>query len=502
MKHILLTSFSVLLLACANATQILIPMDESQSDHLRAYGVTYQVLARGGQAQWLLNYRGGSFLFEYSKDDETACADKGIVFQVLPEASVKQIMKEIENPVNNMNAVQMARPPKIAVHRAPGVELWDDPVTLVLNYAGIAYDAITDEQILEGKLQNYDWLHVHHEDFSGQYGRFFADYREAKWYKDQVAANEKTAASFGYYKVSVLKLAVAKQIRNFISNGGFFFAMCSATDSYDIALAAEGVDICSKVFDGDPADQQANTKLNFDNCFAFRNFELVMNPMNYEFSNIDSYNTRSKMGVTQTNDFFSLAEYSALNEKELCMLTQNHVKTIKGFWGQTTAFNLAYLKDGVDVMGANKSFGEARYIHGNVEKGMWTFFAGHDPEDYQHHVGENPTDISKYPNSPGYRLILDNVLLQSTRVKQESSANFRSYPNPAANVLTLEYEMENAGATVVIFDASGKEMLRQNLSPDAKTVALDVSYFATGAYVWRIESNGMIVATEKFSVVR
>jgi hypothetical protein len=503
MKKIFLLPVFLLFAVCANATQILIPMDQLQTNHLRAYGVAFNVLARGGNAQWLLNYRGGSFLVSYSKEDETACTDKNILFEVLPEAKVKAIMKEISKTENNMSAVQMERAPKIAVHAAPGVEVWDDPVSLVLQYAGISFDVIHDEDILQGRLSEYDWIHNHHDDFTGQYGRFYTQFSKTPWYMNEVFSAEAVAKQFGFQKVSQMKLAVAKQIRNFVSNGGFLFAMCSATDSYDIALAADGVDICDKMYDGDAADAAMNTKLNYENCFAFQNFQLKTNSVEYEFSNIDTYGTRTLGGINEKNDYFNLTDYSVLTNKEATMLTQNHVRRIKGCWGQTTGFNAEFIKPGVDIMGATvmPKINEARYIHGKMEKGMWTFYGGHDPEDYQHRVEEPVTNVSLFPNSPGYRLILNNVLFPSTMEKENSSVTFRSYPNPASDQMTIEADGSIENAVLSIYDINGKQVLTQNFSSGGKIV-IDISALSPGNYLWKIDNGAAILHAEKFSVVR
>jgi hypothetical protein len=504
MKKTLLLPLFIFLFSGAYATQLLIPMDESQTNHLRAYGITFNVLNRNEKAQWLLNYRGGSFLFEYNKEDVLNCMDKGVSYEILTEAQSADLMKEIDNPSNNMSAVNMERAPKIAVHCSPGVKLWDDPVTLVLRYAGIDFDTIYDEQIMQGQLKNYDWLHIHHDDFTGQHGRFYSGFSRSQWYMDAVASSETTAHQFGFQKTSLMQLAVAKQIRDFVSTGGFLFAMCSATDTYDIALAADGVDICDKVYDGDGADANMNSKLKYDNCFAFQNFQLKTNPFEYEFSNIDTYETRKTRGINESNDYFTLEDYSVITHKDLCMLTQNHKRTIKGFWGQTTGFDMPFIKPNVAIMGETKSINEARYIHGNFEKGSWTFYGGHDPEDYQHQVGENPTDISRYPNSPGYRLILDNVLFPSTVRKDAQAAMFKSYPNPVVNQFTLEYSLTNKNTTAVlyVYDVNGKEEFKQVLSPDVTSTTVDVSSLSTGTYLWKIISGDDVLHTAKFSVVR
>lgn len=415
------TLLLILTFTISRAAHILIPMDDSQRDHLRAYGICYKVLNKGGTAQWLLNYRYGSFLFPYTKEDEQECQVMGVSFEVIPDVMAAGIITDISSPEKNMDAVKLEKPPKIAVYTPSNKQPWDDAVTMVLKYADIPYDTIYDDKVIQGALLKYDWLHLHHEDFTGQYGRFWGGFQNAPWYKADVASNEATAARLGFRKVSELKLAVAKKIKEFVAGGGFLFAMCSATDSYDIALAAEGIDICDKMYDGDAMDMKMNTKLNYENCFAFTGFHLKLNSTEYEFSDIDTYGTRIQRGVTETNDYFSLFEFSAKWDPIPTMLCQNHANLVKGFWGQTTGFDKALIKPGTLIMGENKAINEARYIHGEAGKGMWTFYGGHDPEDYQHRVEEPPTDLSLYPNSPGYRLILNNILFPAARKKHQKT---------------------------------------------------------------------------------
>lgn len=400
------------------AASILIPMDEDQKNHLKAYGLTYWVLKNQKEVNWLLNYRGGSFLTTYNTSVEKELKIRGISYEVIADAKVTAIFTEISNPEVNMDIVKLEKTPKIAVYTPKSKLPWDDAVTMVLTYAEIPYDIIYDEEVLNGKLPEYDWLHLHHEDFTGQYGRFWANYRMASWYRDDLQQQETTAKKMGFKKVSQMKLAVATKIRDFCSGGGFLFAMCSGTDSYDIALAAAGTDICESMFDGDPSDPQAQQKLNFNNTFAFHNFLLDLNPSNYEFSNIDATSFRN---VERTRDFFTLFDFSAKWDVVPAMLTQNHEKVIKGFMGQTTSFNNKTIKPDVLVMGELKAANEARYIHGQFGKGQWTFYGGHDPEDYQHIVGDPPTDLNLYPNSPGYRLILNNILFPAAKKKKQKT---------------------------------------------------------------------------------
>lgn len=400
----------------AKASMILLPMDETtQQNHLKAYGITYWALEKSYKANWLLNYRGGSFLLPDSEQIRRECQIRGVSFEVLTDGEANAILDEISSPSQNMENVVLEKAPKIAVYTPPGKQPWDDAVTMVLTYAEIPFTAIYDEQVMADGLLLYDWLHLHHEDFSGQYGKFFGAYRNAPWYIEQKKEAEALAARLGFDKVSHEKLAVAHKIRNFVIGGGFMFAMCSATDSFDIALSAEGVDICEPMFDGDPSEPNYQSKIDFNNSFAFKDFILERNPQVYEFSDIDTTNGRT---VMMDNDYFTLMDYSAKWDPIPSMLCQNHTQLVKGFMGQTTAFRGEKVKSSVLVMGENKQNGEARYIHGTKGKGMFTFYGGHDPEDYQHRVGDAPTVLDLHPNSPGYRLILNNVLFPAARKKK------------------------------------------------------------------------------------
>ncbi len=421
MKKCGITLLVFLFVIQAQAASILIPMDLTQKDHLKSYGIAYWVIAKGVEVQWLLNYRNGSFMFRYDKSFETECKLRGVTFEVIPDAQATMILSEIANPEVNMEAVKLEKAPKIAVYTPKGKQPWDDAVTLVLTYAEIPYDKIYDDEVISNKLVLYDWLHLHHEDFTGQYGRFWAQYANAPWYREEVANNEAAANRLGFTKVSQLKLAVAKKIKEYVVGGGFLFAMCSAADSYDIALAAEGIDICESMFDGDPADPAMNSKIDYSKTFCFTNFTLKTNPREYEFSDIDTYFTRGMKGVNEKNDYFSLFDFSAKWDPIPTMLCQNHSNLIKGFWGQTTGFDKSKIKPGVLIMGENKAINEARYIHGDAGKGLWTFYGGHDPEDYQHRVEEPPTDLSLFPNSAGYRLILNNVLFPAAKKKHQKT---------------------------------------------------------------------------------
>jgi len=396
---------------------------ENQKDHLKAYGITYWVLEKGGVAYWLLNHEGGSFVFKHTQIFEKECKTRGISYKVLPNAQFASLRQGIADPELNEEVIKLEKPPKIAVYtpnfntRGERIQPWDDAVTMVLTYAEIPYDQIYDREVMEDKLAEYDWLHLHHEDFSGQYGKFYASYHNKPWYRDNVSKMEELAGSLGFAKVSQLKLAVAKKIREYVGAGGFMFAMCSATDTYDLALAAEGTDICHQVFDGDPMNPNAQNMLNFENTFAFKDFQLIKNYLEYETSSIDN----RKRKIIPERDYFSLFEFSAKWDPIPTMLTQNHTTTVKGFMGQTTAFNKQYIKSDVLILGENKSIDEARYIHGTLGNGTWTFYGGHDPEDYRHLVNDPETDLSLHPNSPGYRLILNNVLFPAAKKKKRKT---------------------------------------------------------------------------------
>jgi len=402
------------------ATRILIPMDESQKNHLKSYGIAFWILDKQkSEVLWLLNYRGGSFMTNYNADAERECKTRGVSFEVISESEANSIETTISNPEVNMNMLKLLNAPKIAVYSPKSKQPWDDAVTLVLTYAEIPYTVVFDDEVLENKLAEYDWLHLHHEDFTGQYGKFWASYSTAPWYISQVQEAESMARKHGYKTVRELKKAVTLKIRDFCLGGGFLFAMCSATDTYDISLAAQNTDICESMFDGDPADPQAQQKLNYDQCFAFKNFTLETNPYIYEYSNIDV--NPATRNVTEETDLFTLFDYSAKWDLIPSILCQNHTKTVRGFMGQTTAFKRDLIKSDVLIMGENTLLNEARYIHGEMGKGTWTFFGGHDPEDYQHHVGEPPTDLNLHPNSPGFRLILNNILFPSAQKSKQKT---------------------------------------------------------------------------------
>ncbi len=403
----------------ARGSYLFIPMDETQTNHLKAYGIAFWVLQNQREVDWLLNYHGGSFAFRHAIKFENELIIRGVSYKVISDAQYNQIVLEIASPSSNMDVMKLEKYPKIAVYSPKSKQPWDDAVTLVLTYAEIPYEVIFDDEVLGDELPKYDWLHLHHEDFTGQYGKFWRSYKYLPWYIRQQQEFEESARKHGFAKVSQLKLAVVKKIRDFVLGGGFLFAMCSATDTYDIALAADGVDIVDRMFDGDPPDPRAQQKLNFANTFAFENFILSRDPNEYEFSNIDMQ--PNERGLKPYNDFFKLFEFSAKWDPIPTMLTQNHVHVIKGFMGQTTAYRKQLVKSDVVILGETKSAGEVKYIHGVYGKGFWTFYGGHDPEDYQHLVGEEPTDLNLHPNSPGYRLILNNILFPAARKKKQKT---------------------------------------------------------------------------------
>ncbi len=415
-----LTLLLLFLTAICKAASILIPMDEDQKNHLKAYGITYWALKNGLETDWLLNYRGGSFLMKYTQSMESECKIRGVSYEVLADGKVNAILNEVTDPSVNMDMVKLEKAPKIAVYSPKNKLPWDDAVTMVLSYAEIPYEILYDDEVLKGELPKYDWLHLHHEDFTGQYNRFWSAFRNASWFIEDVKLQEATAKRNGFNKVSEMKLEVAKSIQNFCSGGGFMFAMCSGPETIDIALAANGTDIVERVFDGDSSDPKAQSKLDFNQTFAFQNFKLDVNPANNEFSNIDATPIRTQI-LNRTTDFFTLFDFSAKWDIVPAMLTQNHDKVVKGFMGQTTAFRKSTIKPNVLVMGETKSSDEARYIHGEFGKGQWTFYGGHDPEDYQHMVGDPPTDLNLHPNSPGYRLILNNVLFPAAKKKKQKT---------------------------------------------------------------------------------
>ena len=398
---------------------IYIPMnDDNQKNHLKAYGIVYFSLQNGLKAKLLLNYDGGAFLIENNKTIENECKIRGVSYEIISDAKSQLILEEISSPSSNKEAITLEKAPKIAVYSPKNKMPWDDAVTMVLSYAEISFEVIYDKEILADKLLFYEWLHLHHEDFTGQYGKFYGSFRTAPWYVEQKLAAEKLAKELGFSKVSDEKLAVARKIRDYVIGGGFIFAMCSATDSFDIALAAEGVDIAEAMFDGDASELNYQSKINYDKTFAFKDFQLERNPNVYEFSSIDMTNKRA---IPKTSDYFSLIEFSAKWDPIPTMLTQNHTVLVKGFMGQTTSFDRNTLKTNLIILGENNVNKEARYIHGTKGKGMFTFYGGHDPEDYTHRVGDPKTELDLHPNSPGYRLILNNILFPAAKKKKEKT---------------------------------------------------------------------------------
>lgn len=416
------TLFLILILSVfvnSFASYLFIPMDLSQKNHLKAYGIAFMSISKGIDVSWLLNYKGGSFMLYYSQVVEDECVVRGVSYQVIADVQATAILTEISSNENNMDEIRLTKLPKIAVYSPKNKLPWDDAVTLALTYAEIPYEIIYDEEVILGNLAQYDWLHLHHEDFTGQYGKFWANYRNASWYIEDVKANEEMARKLGFGKVSQMKLAVAKKIRDFVAGGGYLFAMCSGPDSFDVALAADGVDICDTPFDGDPIEPNAQNKLNYDNCLAFTDFKIVTNPYTYEISDID---VDPNLHLSnKKNDYFTLFEFSAKWDPIPTMLCQNHQNVISGFMGQSTAFRKSKVKPNVTILGETKLFDEVRYIHGTFGKGTFTFYSGHDPDDYQHFIYDPPTDLNLFPNSPGYRLILNNVLFPAAKKEKQKT---------------------------------------------------------------------------------
>ena len=402
----------------ASAQKLLIPMDLKQRDHLKAYGIAYAVLEKNREVEWLLNYRGGSFMLDADSEIERICLLRGVTCEKISGSAAASIYAEIES--SNMEVVLLEKAPKVAVYAPPPptAEPWDDAVRLALEYAKIPYERIYDEEVLAGNLYKYDWLHLHHEDFTGQYGKFYGSYRNAEWYITGQADQEARAAKLGFAKVSRLKLKVAQIIKAYVENGGFLFAMCSATDSYDIALDAADTDICDRVFNGDPVDKNCRQKLDYSQGFAFENFKLITDPLVYEFSDIDTTPLTGRSSRGDAGDYFTLFDFSAKYDPVPTMLVQCHTSVVKGFMGQTTAFKKSLVKKNMIVLGEVEGADEVKYLHGNVGDGTFTFFGGHDPEDYRHMVGDPPTQLSLYKNSPGYRLILNNVLFPAAKEKK------------------------------------------------------------------------------------
>ena len=419
MRKILFIFFFIAIATKVSAGSILIPMgDGEQKNHLKAYGIAFWILQNDIEVEWLLNYRGGSFLVKHYKTIEEECIIRGVTYEMIADVQAQKIKSEIADPEVNQEIVKLEKAPKIAVYTPGGKQPWDDAVTMVLTYAEIPYDKVYDREVIAGDMIKYDWLHLHHEDFTGQYGKFYRSYKNAEWYRRQQRETEEMAKELGFKKVSQLKLGVANKIKEFTAGGGFLFTMCSGTDSYDIALAAEGLDICDYMYDGDPADPTAQSKLDFNNTFAFKDFVLKPNPLEYEFSSIDATIAHRS---PESQDKFSLFEFSAKWDVVPTMLCQSHTPIVKGFMGQTTDFYTKYIKSDVLIMGENKALGTARYIHGEYGKGQWTFYGGHDPEDFRHYVNDPPTDLNLFPNSPGYRLILNNILFPAAKKKKQKT---------------------------------------------------------------------------------
>ncbi len=395
--------------------KLLIPMDQPQTNHLKAYGITYWVLKQGLRVEWLLNFRGGSFLMDKHEGIINEMRLRGVSWEEPSPGQLSQIYATIDD--NNMDVIFLEKAAKIAIYSPPNQQPWDDAVTLALTYAEVDYDIVWDQEVLEGKLSDYDWVHLHHEDFTGQYGKFYRNYRHQPWYKEQKADYEAHAAEAGYASVSAHKKAVSRVIKKYVDDGGFLFAMCSATDALDIALAAEGVDIVASPFDGDPPDPDYQKKLDYSKTLAFTDFKLYTNPMTYELSDIDFPPSHIPTAPGAMKDYFTLFEFSAKYDPVPTMLTQNHVSIIPGFMGQTTGFHRSKIKPSVVIMGEVEEKPQVKYLHGVAGKGSFTYLAGHDPEDYTHYVGDPKTELDLHRHSPGYRLILNNILFPSAKKK-------------------------------------------------------------------------------------
>lgn len=407
------------LLPGAAGARLLVPMDLSQTDHLKAYGVAYAALAAGENVEWLLNYRSGSFLLEDTPENRRTALLRGVRIEETTGADEADIYAQIEQ--NNMDVMLLEKAPRVAVYVPPPTvdEPWDDAVILALTYAEIPFDQLYDHEVLSGRMEEYDWVHLHHEDFTGQYGKFYAAYRNAHWYRNTQAQLEAAAREAGFPHVWQHKHASARRIKDYVAQGGFLFAMCSGADTFDIALAAGDVDIVDTVYDGTPAHPNAQRLLDYDRCLAFENFVLEMNPFVYEFSDIDMSDYAQLRGPEA--DYFVLFEFSAKEDPVPTMLTQCHVNMVNGFLGQTTSFKRDTLKPATLVLADVPNSPEVRYIHGNYGKGTFTFLGGHDPEDYQHRVGDPPTRLELHKNSPGYRLILNNVLFPAAQKKERKT---------------------------------------------------------------------------------
>lgn len=489
--------FTLLMLVVSSsvfANWLLIPMDVTQTNHLKAYGIVYNAIAEGNKVSWLLNYKGGSFVLTYTPSLASRCRVAGVLSTQLSAATYAAIVRKVETPSFNGDIIILDKAPRIAVYTPSGKKPWDDAVTLALTYAGIPFDKLYVAEVLAGDLNKYNWLHLHHEDFTGQYGKFWALYKDAAWYRNDCRLTEQLAEKHGFKKVSQMQLAVVKKIRSFVADGGNLFAMCSAADTYDIALAADGIDICDTPFDGDIMDPDAQTQLNYSRCFAFTGFTISRSLYELEYSSID--NTSSRL-LPEKEDYFKLRSFPARYDPVSSMLTQNHTARIKGFMGQTTAFRNSVLKPGVIVMAGNNEVNEARYIHGTYKKGAWTFYGGHDPEDYQHMVGEAPTDLNLHPSSPGYRLILNNVLCIASGKKDVAAvdiANAAATPISSPKLVTISAGSSsstlvitlNSQATINLIEriafvsAAGKEVLVKQYN--AKSVTISMETLPAGMY--------------------
>jgi Secretion system C-terminal sorting domain len=508
------------------ASKLFIPMDAtSQTNHLKAYGIAFVAMQRGIKVDWLLNYKGGSFAMETDADIAQMCKSRGVSFQKLTNKQYTAIVSSVKSPTFNGQVVTLEKAPKIAVYTPTNKEPWDDAVTMALTYAEIPFDKLYADEVLAGGLDKYDWLHLHHEDFTGQYGKFYAQFKNAEWYKNDKAAMEAMAAKNGFKKVSQMQLAVVKKIKAFVNDGGNMFAMCSATQTFDIALAAEGTDICDEVIDGDGVDPEAQSKLDFTKCLAFRDFRVSMNPWEYRHSDIDitpssarmagldySYSTAPGGKVIATRDMFTLYSAPAKFDQVPAMLCQNHVTAVKGFMGQTTAFRKEVLKPGVQVLADFPQCNEARYIHGELGKGSWTFLGGHDPEAYRHAVNDPATDLSKYPNSPGYRLILNNVLFPAVKKTEVPTVVINStatpvnekttmpggvgtvvntkkisiFPNPTDNELVITLS-EGMIETVSVQNLSGQELINRTFN--SAKVNVSMKDLASGMYLIKVNGD-------------
>ncbi len=495
MKTGLLVLVSVMLYLPVYAGKLFIPMDSAQTNHLKAYGVVYSTIADGNEVEWLLNYKGGSFAMDYSHTLEDACKNRAVTYERLSNTEYLTMMREIASSMSD-KAVVLGRVPKIAVYTPTGKPPWDDAVTLALTYAEIPFDKLYVDEVLAGRLSQYDWLHLHHEDFTGQYGKFWSMYKNEEWYRAEKRSAEKLAASHGFKKVWQMQLAVVKTIKRFVGNGGNLFAMCSATDTYDISLAANGIDICDTPYDGDKMDPSAQSLLEYDSCFAFTGFTVSDNPFEYEYATIDNVSYRF---LPESADSFSLRKFDAGDNPVAAMLCQNHTNTIKGFMGQTTSFRREVVKPNVLILAENTQAKEVRYMHGNYKKGSWTFYSGHDPEDYQHMVGEAPTNLEQHPNSPGYRLILNNVLYMASGKREHpakqtpiiDTQQVAEEPEPtpkdqihitaggSANTLVISIGKKNEAdddmliRQVALVNAAGKEVFRKQYNARTATVYMD-----------------------------